>query len=432
MTRSWSSPVAITGRGLVTPLGSGVDATFERLARGEVGTAPVDAREMGRAGQHVGAVPDEAISHVTRLRGVSRMDRVCQLALAAADHALREAGLSVPPEDGGVTGRIPRERIALCLGTSGGPLASSFDAAAAYAKGGEPMLRRSAPLALVTTAHASATGEVARRFSIKGPSFTVNAECASGNTVVALGQMLLASGAVDAVLCVGVDAALNPFNLAQANTVGALAAGPGRPFSELRDGFVMAEGAGAVVIERLSAVEVDDRPIHGVVESIGMTTDTSHPTAPNENGESIARAINEALTQSGHVADDIDVISAHGTGTTLNDRVELVAIEEVLGARFPHVPIHSIKSMIGHSLAAAGLIELIVLAKSLERGVVPPTVSCEQPMNTMANIVRGRARSHAAHVGLSISCGFGGNNTAALVTAAPRHGDGAEVTVVPS
>jgi 3-oxoacyl-[acyl-carrier-protein] synthase II len=393
---------------------------------------PVDERKMGRAGQHVGTVPDEAIAHVAGLRGVSRTDRVCQLALAAADHALREAGLSLPLEHGGATERIPRERIALCLGTSGGPLASSFHAASAFAMGGEPMLRRSAPLAAVTSAHASPTGEVARRFAIKGPSFTVNAECASGNTVVALGQMLLASGTVDAVLCIGVDAAVIPFNLAQANTVGALAAGAGRPFSESRDGFVMAEGAGAVVIERLSAAEVDARPIHGVVESIGMTTDTSHPTAPNENGESIARAINEALTQAGYVASDIDVISAHGTGTASNDRVELVAIEEVLGARFPHVPIHSVKSMIGHSLAAAGLIELIVLTKSLERGIVPPTVNCDRPMNTTADIVTGEARSHAARVGLSISCGFGGNNTAALVTAAPRRGDGAEATAVTS
>lgn len=419
-----AAPV-ITGRGMVTPLGAGVQRNFERMSRGDVALGPVNREGLGTPGQHFGVIEDAELAAAAGQRGLRRLDRAVTLAFTAVQEALTEARL-LPTTNGPDTASSPRidpDRLALCLGTSTGPADHAARTAGSHAQGGLQQLRRTNPLGAVQTSQAAIAGELARRFGISGPSLTVNAECATGNTVVGLGRMLLESGAADAVVCCAVDATITALYVDQANLVGALASGPCRPFDTRRDGFVMAEGAAAVVLEPTEDRSGPGRlnhqpPAQSTVLGVGMTTDLSHPTAPQQDGAPLRQAIKAALRQAGIGAEQIDVVSAHGTGTKLNDPAELAALRTVLGERFPEVPIHAVKSMIGHTLAAAGLIELIVLGCTLSTGIVPPTVRCKDPVRTTADIVRHHARrlERPPRVGLSTSCGFGGNNTAVLLS----------------
>lgn len=410
-------PVEMTGRGIVSPLGAGVERNFQRMCHGDLATGPAPGLWSLRPGQHVGTVDQAELTVLASQRGLRRLDRTVVLAVQAVTEALHEANL-LPTEDR----RIPGHRIALCLGTSTGPANASTEAAFAFASGGEALLKRTQPLSAVHAAQAGIAGEIARRFQIEGPSMTLNAECASGNTVVGIGQQLLASGAADAVICCSVDSSVVDLYVAQANLIGALASGPCRPFDLDRDGFVLSEGAAAVVLETApddpAAPSTEHRAAPQQIRmlGVGMSTDTSHATAPSEDGHSLARAVLSALEQAKLTPQDIDVVSVHGTGTPRNDITELRALEHVLGEGLSQTPVHSLKSMIGHTLAAAGLIELVILSRTLEAGVIPPTVGCRSPLPTRADLVLDTARAVRMTVGLSTSCGFGGNNTAAVLS----------------
>ena len=409
--------VELTGRGIVSPLGAGVERNFQRMCQGELATRPAPELRSLRPGQHVGTVDEEELTALASQRGLRRLDRAVILAVQAVAEALVEADL-LPTGDR----RLPNHRIALCLGTSTGPAAASAEAAAAFAAGGVAQLKRTQPLSAVHASQAGIAGEIARRFQIEGPSMTLNAECASGNTVVGIGQQLLAAGMADAVICCSVDASVVNLYVAQANLIGALASGPCRPFDLDRDGFVLSEGAAAVVLEASPdspSTPSAERPSASPrirLLGVGMSTDTSHATAPSEDGHSLARAVLSALEQAELTPQDIDVVSAHGTGTPRNDVTELRALEQVLGEGLARTPVHSLKSMIGHTLAAAGLIELVILSRTLEAGVIPPTVGCRAPLPTRADLVLDAARAVQMTVGLSTSCGFGGNNTAAVLS----------------
>lgn len=422
-------PVMITGRGIVSPLGVGVEHNFQQLCMGELATGPSADLCSLRAGQHMGVVVHSDLTVFTSQRGLRRFDRAVALAVQCVIEALDEANLMPKPDR-----RIPNHRIALCLATSSGPAASVVGAIGAFETGGEAYLKRKHPLGAVHAAQASIAGEIARRFHINGPSMTINAECASGNTVVAIGQQLITAQAADAVVCCSVDAPVIDFLIAQANLIGALASGRCRPFDLNRDGFVLSEGAAAVVLESVleSPSVGTSKPadtLHGVrLLSVGMSTDTSHPTAPAEDGDALSRAILSALKQAQLRSRDIDVVSAHGTGTPRNDSTELLALERVLGKGIASTPVHSIKSMIGHTLAAAGLIELVILSRTLESGVIPPIVGCRTPLSTQADLVLGTSRVASMAVGLSTSCGFGGNNTAALLSLPPQAAAGSVST----
>lgn len=405
-------PAAITGRGIVSPLGAGVELTFQHMCEGRVATGPEESIVSLRPGQHVGTVDMTTLTTPQSHRGVRRLDRTVMLVVEAVTEALTEADL-LPTS----SRRLPDNRIALCLGTSTGPITVSAGAAVAFGQQGEAGLKRVAPLAAVHASPAFITGEVCRRFEVTGPSMTLNAECASGNTVVAIGMHLLSSGAADAVVCCAVDASVNELTVAQSNIIGALAAGQCRPFDRDRDGFVISEGAAAVVLEPVGRETCPpDAPTPAVhVLGVGMTTDTFHPTAPAESGASLVEAVKAALTQAELPPAAVDVVSAHGTGTPMNDRSELEALEEVFGGDLARIPVHSVKSMIGHTLAAAGLIELIVLSHSLETGLLPPTMGCRTPLETSADLVLHACRQGSFTTGLSTSIGFGGNNTAAVL-----------------
>lgn len=421
MTHLQAAPIVITGRGMITPLGSGTGRNFDRMCQGESGTIPGPGTQLGREGQHFGRIPKPDWEALRAMRGLRRQDRAVALAVSAAHEAMAEAGLA-SDEHGLQAPRVDPTRIALCVGTSTGPATMLFEAAAAFGAGGEAQLKRTQPLAAVHGAQASIAGEVARRFGIAGPSMTMNAECASGNTVIAIGSMLLRSGAADAVLCCAVDSSIHPAYISQANLIGALAGGACRPFDERRDGFVMSEGGAAVVLERVSTHNgqaVSSPAGYGVIRSVGMSTDTSHATAPAADGEPLVRALRHALRDSGLAPGQIDVISSHGTGTPRNDPSELTALDVVFGAHLAGLPVHAVKSTIGHTLAAAGLIELIILSCTLQAGVIPPIIGCARPLPTPARLVRDKPLRGDLHHGLSTSCGFGGNNTALVLSRAP-------------
>jgi len=418
--------VVITGTGVVSPLGRGTEVLWSGLLAGATGIRPIthfDASDL--ATRFAGEVDDATCADVLPRRVTRRLDRSAVMALVAATEALAQARLDTR-ESG--AGSVAPERVATCLGTSSGPLQHHDDVAGAFADGGPEALRRRYPLASSTTSPSIATSEVARHFDLRGPSSTVVAECASGALAVGTALMLLRAGAADVVVCGGVDATVTARSLVEMSVVGALSRrndDPGaacRPFDRDRDGFVLGEGAAVLVLERASHARSRGVPALGVLHGFGAATDTAHATAPAPDGDGAARALRAALDDAGRPAADVGVVSAHGTGTELNDSAEAAALLRVLGPTVRDVPVHSIKPATGHMIAASGAAEVIVLALTLANGLVPATANCPSPAFDHLDVVRDAPRPTAADLGVSLSFGFGGQSIALVVGAPDRSG----------
>lgn len=405
----------IVGAGLVTPLGIGVETNFRHMCGGHTGFVPAEVVKVGEPGQVFGAVVDlESAVPTRRRREWRRLDRANQLARVASIEALASAGFEFQ-SGGSLKGLLRPERIGLCVGTSNGPSASLESAIGAFEVGGRRALFRADPLIGFSGSPTYIAASLARELGIGGPSVTVNAECATGNSVIGVANGMIFSGMADGVLCVGVDAPLTPFCVASMNNLGALAPDICRPFDQQRDGFVMSEGAGAMLIVG-EDVACSDGINLGTITGIGLTTDLAHPTAPSQDAEPLERAIRIAISAAGIRPDQIQLVSSHGTGTKLNDPTEVLALQTVLGSHAKECLVQAIKSMIGHSLGAAAIIEAVILGCSMREGVCPPIVHCDDPLPTELFLVRNQAREMASlNTGISISCGFGGSTTCVVI-----------------
>jgi len=392
MTRT----VVITGVGAVTPLGVGARTLHERWSAGQSGIED----GFGRASEFE---PKEHLS----TKEVRRSDRFTQLALAAAREALEDAGWDgEPPCD--------PDRAASVIGTGIGGIGTlEAQHIVMRDEGAEKISPLSIPLLMAN----AASGVVAMKHDLRGQSFGTVSACAAGAHAIGMAERIIRYGDADAVVTGGSEAAITPLATAAFSRMDALSdSGISRPFDRRRDGFVMGEGAGILVLEEEQAARERGARILGYVRGYASTSDAHHLTAPEPSGRGAAKAMELALKDAGIDAEEVLYVNAHGTSTPLNDRSETNAIKAALGEELAaRMPISSTKSAIGHLLGAAGAVEAIATLLALRDRIAPPTLNYEEPdegldLDYVPNEARPLQNGDARAIGLSNAFGFGGHN----------------------
>jgi 3-oxoacyl-[acyl-carrier-protein] synthase II len=401
---------AITGLGLVTPAGIGIEQNWHRVLSG-VSCATRDDALAGCPVDFSCRVPGFAPDDLLGGFEARQLERFVQLAVVAARQALADAGWDPATWDGA--------RVGVVLGNSLGGIQSLVESHDAMAGGGP---RRVSPLMVPRYMVNMVAGQVAIDVGARGPSQVTATACASGATALGMARELLRRGDCDIVVAGGTEAALTPLAVTGLARMGALSgrtddpARASRPFDADRDGFVPAEGAGVVVLERVEDAVARGALIRAVVRGYGAATDAHHPTAPAPGGEGIERALRAALREAEVDGGDVDHVNAHGTSTPLGDAVEGHMLRRVLGNR---ALVTSTKGVTGHPLAAAGAIEAAYTALAVAHGSVPPTANLTRLAPELdLDVVHGAPRAAAIDVAVSTSMGFGGHNAALVLTAA--------------
>ncbi len=396
--------VAVTGMGAVTPLGVGARALHARWAGGAVAIYDGEAPCTGF----------DPLDFLSR-KEARRADRFTQLGLVSACEAIEDAGWT----DGAP---YAAERIGCILGTGIGGISTLEENFGVLRDHGPA---RVAPLAVPLMMSNAGAAAIAMRHDLRGTVFGVVSACAAGANAIAAATRAIQCGDADAMLAGGSEAALTPLARAAFAALDAVSKiGESRPFDVRRDGFILGEGAGVLVLEDAARARARGAQILALVRGIGATCDAHHLTAPRADGSGAAAAISAALRDGGLEADSVDYVNAHGTSTPLNDRAETLAIKTALGARAHTVPISSTKSAIGHLLGAAGAVEAIATILTLRERTVAPTLGLEEPDEGLdLDYVPGCARpltvpESRAAVGISNSLGFGGHNVVLALEAA--------------
>jgi 3-oxoacyl-[acyl-carrier-protein] synthase II len=398
--------IVITGMGAVTPLGVSVDTLFDRWSEGEC--AIQDG--LARCGDF------EATEFLTR-KEARRTDRFTHFAMVAADEALSTAwpdGLPYEPE-----------RIGCVIGTGIGGLGSLEQQQDVLRDRGPKAV---SPLAVPLLMGNAAAAAVAMRHGLHGSSFGVMSACAAGAHAIGAAVRMIEAGEADAVVAGGAESAIAGVAVAAFAAMGATSpTGISRPFDARRDGFVMGEGAGVLVLESAERAEARQAQPVGEILGYAASSDAHHLTAPEPSGRDAARAIELALADAGLEPGDVDYVNAHGTSTPLNDHSETQALKAALGDEAHRVPVSSTKSAIGHLLGAAGAVEAIATVETLRRSLAPPTVGWEErdpdldldyvPDEARALEHRGNGNGQARLTGLSNSFGFGGHNAVLCLAA---------------
>ncbi len=387
--------VVITGVGAVTPLGVGATALIERWSSGASGIED----GLGRCEEFD---PSDYLS----AKEARRTDRFTQLAVGACDEAIRQAGWQncLPYEP---------ESIGCVIATGIGGLATLERQYEIFRERGA---KRVSPLAVPLMMGNAAAAVLAMRYDLRGYSSTPVTACAAGADAIAVAARLIRTGELDAAIAGGAESALTPFLRAGFAAMGATSTvGISRPFDMRRDGFVLGEGAGVVVLEAESGARVRGATILAHLCGIGTSSDAHHLTAPHPTGGGAAHAIERALADAGMHPTQIDYVNAHGTSTPLNDRVETIAIKQVLGKHATTIPVSSTKSAVGHLLGAAGAVETVATVRTLIDRVVPPTLNYAEPetgldLDYVTDGSRPLVHSNRTPVALTNSFGFGGHN----------------------
>ncbi len=397
--------VVVTGLGAVTPLGVGAKPLHERWAAGDCGI--VDG-----AGACTEFEPKELLS----LKQIRRLDRFSQLALVAADEAISQAGWNE---------ELPYDpmRIGCVIATGIGGIETVESQHDVMRDRGAKMV---SPLGIPLYMPNAGAAAVSMKYGLQGQMYGVVSACSGGAHAVGSALRMIQYGDAKAVVAGGAEAALTAFGFACFHSMQALSpTGISRPFDARRDGFVMGEGAGVLVLEEAGAAEERGAPILGEVIGYGSTADAYHLTAPQPSGEPAARAIEFALQDAGVTPGDVAYVNAHGTSTLLNDAAETFALKQALGEeRAKQIPVSSTKSAIGHLLGAAGAVEALATVETLATRVVPPTLGYEVPDPELdLDYVPGEARplltaNGGAPVAISNSFAFGGHNVALVLRGA--------------
>lgn len=399
--------VVVTGMGVISPIGTGLDLYWQRVQAGESGVATLARLNPDEYPTKIGAeVKDfDPVEHFGR-REARRMDRFTQFAVAATGMALADAGIG--------DNTLSRDRIGVVFGTGiGGMETLDTQFRVMTAKGPDRVSPFFVPMMIANMA----AGQAAIRFNLKGPNTTVVTACAASAHAIGEAFRMVQRGDADAMVTGGAEAAFVPLAFAGFCTMRAMSTWTGdaraasRPFDVQRDGFVMGEGSGVLVLEELDHALARGADIYGEVLGFGMTADAHHITAPSPGGEGGARSMRLALADAGLEPQDIDYINAHGTGTPPGDRSETQAVKDVFGEHAYKVPISSTKSMIGHLLGAAGAVEAVAGILAMRDNIVPPTINLDEPDAACdLDYVPHQARPRTIGRFLSNSFGFGGQN----------------------
>ncbi len=398
--------VVVTGLGLVTPLGTGVEKTWNAICAGESGIGRITRFDpAGYDAQIAGEVKDFDPARFIEKKEIKKMDTFIHYAVGAAQLAVDDAALKVAPEEA--------TRVGVYIGSGIGGLGSIehyHDVLRAKGPG------RVSPFFIPMTIINLASGQVAIRIGAKGPNSCAVTACATGNHCIGDAYRLIQRGEADVMVAGGAEAAVTPLGVAGFAAAKALSfrndepTKASRPFDKDRDGFVLGEGAGVVVIEeREHAIQRGVR-IYGEIIGYGMNSDAYHITAPPEEGEGAVRCMELALKDAGISRDQIGYINAHGT-STMADAIETRAIKQVFGEQAYRIPVSSTKSMTGHLLGAAGGIEAVFSILALFHGMLPPTINLDAPDPACdLDYIPNKARPAAIQMALSNSFGFGGVN----------------------
>src|SRR5512143_3196479 len=405
--------VVVTGMGCLSPVGNTVEETWKSLLKGKSGAGWIThfdaSRHKTRFAAEVKGFDGAALFGV---RDARKMDRYTQFASAAAMEALEQSGLKIDD--------VNRDRIGVLIGTGIGGIGTLLEQAEVMRERGPD---RISPFLVPMMISDSAPGMIAIRFGARGPNMALATACASGNNAIGEALDVIRRGSADVMFAGASEAALVPVAMAGMNVMTALSTRnedpqtASRPFDKDRDGFLMGEGAGMIVLETLEHAQARGATILAELTGYGTTDDAHHISAPAENGAGAAMSMKLALEDAGLTVNDIEYINAHGTSTPLNDKSETAAIKTVFGEQAYQIPVSSTKSMTGHLLGASGAVEATFCVMAIRDEILPPTINYHTPdpecdLDYVPNEARKASPKHV----MSNSFGFGGHNATLIFT----------------
>ncbi|WP_427107599.1 beta-ketoacyl-ACP synthase II [Lysinibacillus xylanilyticus] len=404
--------VVITGMGIVSPIGNNIQTFWNNLINGESGISTIDTFDVTNHKTKIaGIVQDFDADEVLGKNEARRLDRFSQFALAAAEQAWVDSKL--------VLDRIDVERLGVYVGSGIGGMETLIENIDVLRQKGP---RRVSPTLVPAIISNAAAAQISIKWNAMGPTMSPVSACAIGNTAIGEAFRLIRYGEVDVMFAGGTEAAITDLSIASFGNATALSirndnpTKASRPFDENRDGFVMSEGAGILILESLSHALRRKAKIYAEVIGYGASSDAYHIVATHPEGKGAYLAMRSALKNANISPEDIDVISAHATSTKVGDISEAMAIKQLFGKQAYQIPVTANKSMLGHMLGAAGGAEAIALAMSLKEGIIPPTVNLENP-DPLCDLdyVPSISRQMNINTGLSNSFGFGGHNAAIVL-----------------
>ena len=399
--------VVVTGYGLVSPLGIGVEENWDHLCNGSCGVGPITMFDASGfktriAAEVKGFNPEDFMDK----KSVRRVDRFIHFAIAAARMAIEHSDLDI--------GKTDPERVGTYIGTGLGGLQSLEHFHTVLKERGPQKI---SPFFIPMLIGNMAPGQISIMFGTKGPNLSVSTACAAGSHAIGESYKLIQAGLADVMICGGSEAVITPLALGGFCAMRAISERndepekASRPFEKNRDGFIMGEGSGTVILETLEHARNRGARIRAELIGYGLGSDAYHMTAPAPEGEGAARCMRLALESADLSPEKVDYVNAHGTSTDLNDLSECQAIHKVFGSRAETMPVSSTKSMTGHLLGAAGGVEAIFSVLTLEREIIPPTINYEEPdPEIVLDVVPNKARNARVNVVMSNSFGFGGTN----------------------
>lgn len=405
--------VVITGLGVISPVGNDVDIFWNNLIEGRSGIRTIDSFDVSEYPCKIGGVvADFDPENYMDKKDARRMDRFAQFAVAAAKNAMEDSKLEITPENA--------HRVGVYVGSGIGGLQTLSEQHQILLEKGP---RRVSPFFVPMMISDMGTGQISIMLGAKGPNSAPVSACATGTNAIGDAFKIIERGAADVMVTGGAEASMIPLALAGFASAKALATRynetpekASRPFDRERDGFVMGEGAGILVLEELEHAKQRGARIYAEIVGYGMSGDAHHITMPAPEGEGAARAMKEAILDAGLQPTDIDYINAHGTSTDFNDKFETLAIKNVFGEHAYKLAVSSTKSMTGHLLGAAGGVEAIASVKAINEGIIPPTINYEYPdPECDLDYVPNKARHSDIEVAMSNSFGFGGHNASIVL-----------------
>lgn len=409
--------VVITGMGIVSPVGTGIEYAWKNVLAGKSGVKKIDSFDVSDLASQIAGVPQVGTDagmfnpdSVVDAREQRKLDKSIVYGIVAADEAIKDAGLDNYEGD--------KERVGVSVGSGIGGLNTIYDNCIELHTGGP---RRVSPFFIPKGIINMTAGNISIKYGFKGPNISVVTACATGAHSIGEGARLIQHGDADIMICGGAEAAVGRIGLAGFSAMRALSTRndapekASRPWDKNRDGFIMAEGAGILVLEEYEHAVKRGAKIYAEVAGYGLSGDAYHITAPAEGGEGGLRAMKAAIKDAGLTPNDIDYINAHGTSTGLGDIGELMAVKTL----FDGVPVSmsSTKSVTGHLLGAAGAVEAIFSALAIRDGIVPPTINLDEPEDAVGDfdLVPHVAKQRKVDVAISNSFGFGGTNASLVL-----------------
>ncbi len=404
--------VVITGMGCVTPIGNNLEEFWASLLEGKSGIRRITYFDVSLYSTQIAAeVKNFDPSPYIDAKSVRRLDKFAQYAIVSTYMAFKDAGIDLT--------KIDKEKAGVILGSGIGGLQVIEDQHAIIMEKGPSKV---SPFLIPMLIADEAPGQIAINCGFKGPNMSIATACASASHAIGISFRTIRYGEADIMVTGGSDAAITPLGLAGFSQMKALSARndspeeASRPFDKERDGFVMADGGGILILESLEHAKKRGARIYAELVGFGMTADAYHITAPDPEGEGARLAMSGALKDGNINLSDVGYINAHGTSTQYNDRIETLAIKKLFGKNAYNIPISSTKSMTGHMLGAGGAVELIVCVKTIEEGIIHPTINYKNPdPECDLDYVPNKPREKEVKVAISNSFGFGGHNACIAV-----------------